>query len=64
MRTEIGRLTSRSAKLYKVLWDILTREVWVQRSTALGGDPFLKCPAKTETAEDAMHIASAFLYDK
>lgn len=64
MRKEIGRVTSKSAKLYIVLWDDKNREVWVQSVGVISNGPVLKCPSKAERAQDAMHVATAFLFDK
>lgn len=64
MRIKIGTATSHKSKLYNVHWDDKTREVWVELPSAFGGGAFSKCPAKAERAEDAMHIAHAFLHDK
>lgn len=64
MRKKIGATPAKSNKMYNVYWDDKNREVWVELPVMFGSGIFSKCPARAETAQDAMHVAHAFLYDK
>ena len=64
MRTRIGQVPAKSNTMYNVYWDSKNQEVWVEKPTIFGKGTFSKCSVKAETAQDAMHVASAFLHDR
>jgi hypothetical protein len=63
VRKKLGEIKAPSKITYHVHWDQNSREVWVEKPIVFGGR-LQKCPAKANSAQDAMHIASAFLHDK
>lgn len=50
--------------MFIVFWDDKNQEVSVQEIRPFGGASIQKCSAKAEMAQDAMHVAFAYVYDK